>query len=140
MSPVTTETPPPGVGLAPPPATPSSTPGNYTTTADASEGGVSRFTPGPWEAEPQTGRGAWIKGSDGEWAALSCGDTDERGRANAHLIAAAPDLYEALAGVIPANVCLTNMRWPDDTVVPCDVTLGELRKAAAALAKARGES
>ncbi len=39
MSPVTTETSPPGWGLGPSPATPSSTPGNYTTTADASPAG-----------------------------------------------------------------------------------------------------
>jgi hypothetical protein len=62
------------------------------------------------------------------------------GIANARLIAAAPTLYDALAGMIPSNVCLTNRNVPDSTVVPCDVTMGELRTCAAALAKARGEA
>lgn len=53
-------------------------------------------TPKPWEAEPGAGRGAWIKGANEEWAALACGDTDESARANAKLIAAAPDLLAAL--------------------------------------------
>ena len=49
MSPVATETPPPGVGPAPPPATPSSTPGNYTTSTDATQRGPRRQErPGRW--------------------------------------------------------------------------------------------
>ena len=39
-----------------------------------------------------TGSGAWIAGSDGNWAALSCGETDRLGEANARLIALAPTL------------------------------------------------
>ncbi|MGO4337836.1 hypothetical protein AB4037_23245 [Labrys sp. KB_33_2] len=53
----------------------------------------SEHTPTPWEAEPEAGRGAWIKGTSGEWAALSCGDTDESARANAALIVAAVNTY-----------------------------------------------
>jgi hypothetical protein len=60
----------------------------------------SKHTPGPWNAEPMTGRGAWVKGSSGEWAALSCGDTDTTAEANARLIAAAPELLEALNKII----------------------------------------
>lgn len=60
-----------------------------------------RFTPGPWMAEPMTGRGAWVKGESGEWAALSCGNTDAIAEANARLIAAAPDMYEALIAALP---------------------------------------
>ncbi len=55
-----------------------------------------KHTPGPWEPEAGVARGAWIQGSNGNWAALACGETDEEARANARLIAAAPDLYEAL--------------------------------------------
>jgi len=55
-----------------------------------------KHTPGPWVAEPQIGKGAWVKGSDGQWAALSCGTDDANGAANARLIASAPDLLEAL--------------------------------------------
>ena len=54
-----------------------------------------KLTPGPWEPEKSGGRGLWIKGSNGEWAALACGDTDERAEANALAIAALPDLIEA---------------------------------------------
>jgi hypothetical protein len=53
-----------------------------------------KHTPGPWSFETGTGRGAWI-GRDGSWSALACGDDDETAVANAHLIAAAPDLLNA---------------------------------------------
>ena len=43
-------------------------------------------TPGPWVPE-KGGRGAWIKGATGEWAALSCADTDDQADANATFIA-----------------------------------------------------
>jgi len=51
-------------------------------------------TPGPWEREKGAGRGAWIKGRSGEWAALACGGNDETAEANARMIAAAPDLLD----------------------------------------------
>lgn len=57
---------------------------------------MSTHTPGPWTAEPKAKRGAWIKGSTGEWSALACGDTDASANANARLIAAAPELLAAL--------------------------------------------
>ena len=55
-----------------------------------------KFTPGPWTAETTTDSGSWISGSSGEWVAFSCGNTDERAKANTHLIAAAPDMYAVL--------------------------------------------
>lgn len=57
---------------------------------------MSGHTKGPWEAEPMTGRGAWVRGASGEWAALACGDSDLTAEANARLIAASPALLEAL--------------------------------------------
>lgn len=57
---------------------------------------MTKHTPGPWVAEPGGGRGAWIMGANREWTALACGDTDESANANARLIAAAPELLEAL--------------------------------------------
>lgn len=45
-------------------------------------------------------------------------------------------LLAALKQLIPTNICLSNPNLPDSTVVPCDVTLGELRAASAAIAKA----
>lgn len=53
---------------------------------------VDLTSPGPWQAEPMTGRGAWIAAADGNWAALSCGETDQLGERNARLIALAPTL------------------------------------------------
>lgn len=61
---------------------------------------MSKRTPGPWQAEPMTGRGAWIKGENGNWAALSCGETDLEAEANARLIAAAPELLAALKSMV----------------------------------------
>ncbi len=57
-------------------------------------------TPGPWKIEQGGGRGAWIEGTDGEYAALAAGNTDERANANASLIAAAPELLEALEAFV----------------------------------------
>ena len=55
------------------------------------------WTPGPWSREVGAGRGAWIAGANMHgWAALACGNTDAEAEANARLIAAAPELYEAL--------------------------------------------
>lgn len=49
-------------------------------------------------------------------------------------------MYDALKALIPANIDLTNCNMPDSAVLPCDVTLGELRAAAAAIALAEGRS
>lgn len=54
------------------------------------------YTPGPWVVEQNGGKGAWIAGSTGEWAALACGDSNATAEANARLIAAAPEMLEAL--------------------------------------------
>jgi hypothetical protein len=99
---------------------------------------MSGFTPGPW---------AWceISPDDREWGACEVWQDCEAdvpvatmviGTDNARLIAAAPDLLEALQGCLPRNVCLTNANIPDDTILPMDVTMGSLRKISAAIAKA----
>jgi hypothetical protein len=46
-------------------------------------------------------------------------------------------LLGALEGTLPKRVCLTNRNIRDDMVVPLETTMGELRKVAAAIAKAR---
>lgn len=56
--------------------------------------------------------------------------------ANARLIAAAPELLAALQSVIPAHVNTANYNIADNDVVALDFTMGELRKIAAAIAKA----
>lgn len=60
-----------------------------------------KHTPGPWEIENHQGkRGSWIGHVTAEGAlrcaALVLGETDEVANANARLIAAAPQLLEAL--------------------------------------------
>lgn len=99
-----------------------------------------QHTPGPWAYEPTSGA---IYFADGDVDPLIASTnleqvSVEQGDADGRLIAAAPDLYEALSALIPNNLCLTNDAWSDETIIPLDVTLGDLRKAAAALAKAAG--
>lgn len=58
--------------------------------ADELEALSESATAGPWEEENNGGRGSWI-GSSGaakDWAAMSCGNTDEEAEFNAHLIVA----------------------------------------------------
>ena len=59
-----------------------------------------KCAPAPWIAEPQGGRGAWIKGANGKWVALACGDTHEEADAHARIIVAAPLLEKALKDVL----------------------------------------
>ena len=73
------------------------------------------------------------------WAQELLPENKERCAANARLIAAAPDLLEALEVILgPLNVCSDNPNVRDDTCLPIDLTMGELRQARAAIAKARG--
>ena len=101
-----------------------------------------RYTPGPWEIDTETrpaevctihgvpamptegGLGqewVYVRGEIGYWQA-----DEEENLANAHLIAAAPDLYEALADLLA--ICDGDPDEPE-----------EVKWARAALAKARGE-
>lgn len=90
-----------------------------------------QHTPGPWETERGGFRGAWVRGTQTkEWAALACGDTDESAAANAHLIAAAPDMLAALKAIVEFYGWDAN---DDGEYVPC-------RMAHAAIAKAEGKS
>ena len=64
----------------------------------------------------------------------------EEVESNARLIAAAPDLLEALVDILgPLNICSDNSNVRDDECLPVDMTMGELRKARAAIAKATGK-
>lgn len=99
-----------------------------------------KWTPGPWTAEPQAGRGAWIKGSTGEWVALSCGDTDERARDNAHLIVAAPKLYEEgikTAAILRVVAYTLKQQYRQKDLA--EELIAEEREIQAVLAEARGE-
>jgi hypothetical protein len=69
-----------------------------------------------------------------------CGlPADYEPSATAPLIAALEQAGEALGFVIPENVALFNPQWPDDTILPVDIELGELRKCASALATITAE-
>ncbi|WP_161626250.1 hypothetical protein [Sphingobium baderi] len=106
-----------------------------------------KHTTGPWEACDQgdygdfDGNSRIILGDDMRIAVVqwSPGDMQAESDANACLIAAAPDLLAALVEILgPLNVCSDNKNVPDDTCLPIDMTMGELRKARAAIAKATG--
>ena len=98
-----------------------------------------KFTPGPWKVDPKYSRD--IQAPDGLDVATCCLSilnrkvtTEEESIANATLIAAAPDMYEALEMAIlkygkpggPWNVPSEPGTWID--------------KAKAAIVKARGET
>ena len=93
-------------------------------------------TPGPWRV---VGRDPTLENVRfGHWdvegksnVALSCTYHDAR------LIAAAPDLLASLVEILgPLNVCTDNPNVRDDQVLPVDMTMGELRRARAAISKA----
>lgn len=76
-----------------------------------------KFTPGPWRLTMEDGRHPIVqRGTEGGFQV--CGMSDEKEDADAHLIAAAPDLYEALSemvrvywadgdGIDPPPACIT---------------------------------
>lgn len=82
-----------------------------------------KWTPGPWSRHFKTGT---VKGPEGNTVA-DC--RYKNGRNDANLIAAAPEMYEALAALIDEiDDCAQPSDW--DAYVP----------ARAALAKARGDT
>jgi hypothetical protein len=66
-----------------------------------------------------------------------------KGKATAggdHYDTAAPDLLDALIDILGSlNVASRNPNIPDDTIVPVDMTMGEIRKGLAAILRATGE-
>ena len=96
-----------------------------------------KWTPGPWAVETRD-KETWVVaycGDDDPWFVcnpelyIGPGKTD-RAPANAHLIAAAPDLYEAMDGL---------HSWFGEEGDGRDIS-ALLIAARAALAKARGEA
>jgi hypothetical protein len=88
------------------------------------------FTPGPWELHPLVGNFIRPRDHRGPVIADASGENWE---ANAHLIAAAPDLYEALAGVVELYVELVNSGdagfWDPEEVSAIVAARAALRKA-----------
>jgi hypothetical protein len=98
-----------------------------------------KFTPGPWRAElPETGfrfskTGDWlVTGANGLIVAMAIHDLPPEAEPNAHLIAAAPELYKACQIALD-YWCADH---PNDTVQGFEARA----KIEAALAKAEGRS
>ena len=95
------------------------------------------WTAGPWDYErsvdPRDAERPWVgRLNENRFSALACGETADEAWANSRLIAAAPELYEALGellGMLP--------RFSADLH---PVFADAVRSARAALAKARGEA
>jgi len=90
---------------------------------------MSEYTKGPWTVNKEFGMQGMIDANEHPVAA-TCGYASPKGReANANLIAAAPDLFEALEAIV--NDLPINRDWlnPDYE-----------NMAYAAIAKAKGES
>lgn len=109
-----------------------------------------KHTPGSWTVEDKRSLNDafWIEVQHPDGYSVSiaevrdgCDEAAELGcmEANARLIASAPDLLEALVGLMPKRIDLTNANVPDSMVIPCDITFGELRNAAAAITRATGD-
>lgn len=102
---------------------------------------MSKFTAGPWEFVPkltasENHKGFFVRAEkttrNGKWAfaEVQPGDEDGKlGEANARLIAAAPELLDALQEL---DNCISETRGTDATEA--------LSKARAAIAKATGET
>ena len=94
-----------------------------------------KFTPGPWVVYRHLPTDVVVsKSGECSLATLDCGCGDRKTRrANAHLIAAAPELYKALEEM---SSCLSDIISGNDWGAVEEY----LDDARAALAKARGET
>lgn len=103
-----------------------------------------KWTPGPWSLEKPNR--AWIGVSSEKHCNLAkvvwrmsddrlLGRNSPEKEANAHLIAAAPELYEALEAAMDAIIW-----WENEHTCCAGATDKEMNMARAALAKARGEA
>ena len=93
---------------------------------------MSKHTPGPWKANFAISGSVYIFGGDRNFACVFDEWRDEANQeANANLIAAAPDLLEALEELL--SMCQRQEDFHDDD----DGCMFE--RASAAIAKARGE-
>jgi hypothetical protein len=90
-----------------------------------------KWTQGPWSTNWQD-NGTEVFGADGYWL-MSMKRITEELKANARLIAAAPELYEAL------EECKRVLSDLQSTQLEGTRTRAAWEKARAALAKARGE-
>lgn len=88
---------------------------------------MSKFTPGPWvitDIDNLPDGGKWIDISDGAYAIPIVSVRGKDHDANAALIAAAPDMYEALKGLLAKVECGTALECE-----LCDAARNALKKA-----------
>jgi hypothetical protein len=98
-----------------------------------------KWTPGPWSVEGETVYALTDTGGQNRfWCSVQSVRRADEGeasdaevRANAHLIAAAPDLYAALAALMNEHGALTGSK-------ECDSAAEKLARLA--LSRARGET
>lgn len=100
---------------------------------------------GPWECDTgDTGimdsRIAYVSVDDGRKEIARVRLDRDDWRSVVQLITAAPDLLSVAREMLPRNLCVTNPNVSDSTIVPLECTMGDLRKVAAAIAKATGKA
>lgn len=99
---------------------------------------TTQHTQGPWEAEEH----GVIRGRNGMIRPFICqvqdDHNDEETQANAHLIAAAPELLSALSNILEDHKRMFPEAHPNSTIAweECE----EVRAAFAAIAKAEGRA
>ena len=109
---------------------------------------MSKHTPGPWQAEQAGMNGKiieWFVRVDGDDIAIASAICDRAGNiseANARLIAAAPDLLEALEQTLQLAIDWEDEArgtWQDEALGFLHNDDPIIKKARAAIAKAKGE-
>jgi hypothetical protein len=71
---------------------------------------MSKYSSGPWEVV-QNGKQVWIDGKEGNQITPSCDIEYETDIPNHNLIAAAPDLLEALQWLMASRRVVDNEAW-----------------------------
>lgn len=139
---------------------------NPTNNAPGSAGQNGAHTPGPWKTDEyaipeRSGSALYIRSDERHWAICSAHETNgcisqwrdiskAEALANAHLIAAAPELVEVaktlpthwLKGGVASDPRADHLRIEIrivGTTYEAEMTVGDLRAAALAIAKATGE-
>jgi hypothetical protein len=95
---------------------------------------MSDHTPGPWQRVDVSTGSATKKEqlcNEGYAALLIQHDGSKEGEANARLIAAAPELLEAVEALLPAVEALEELLEPVDTIGNADVRITLKRKVLA---------
>ena len=91
------------------------------------------ISPATWEIDNWSECWLIVRDAKGRYAATPDGDEETEAIPNAHLIAAAPELYEALAAILSC----AEKEFPFTTGSGMSIAMDMARKA---LAKAAGES